>query len=268
MLQQVTILFVSASPSDEPRLALDEEFREIHTSIRQSTQHAAVTLIPVLAARVEDLQQALLEHRPSIVHFSGHATPEAIMLVGSDGTANAIHTSALTALLRVLSDCIRLVVFNACFSHVHILAISEHIDFCIGMSNLVEDEGCIRFAAAFYQGISSGLSVRHAYDLAMVNLRLHTPASHVDAPRLLINTPESDLVLLTHRSGCRDELAATCPLPFDEAELADLRRRIDQFLQRHPNRPEHCPRIRRIIDVLHRLRGCLQSLLAPRPGQV
>jgi hypothetical protein len=54
-----------ASPVAMSRLRLDEEFREIAAKIRTSEYRDSLELIPRLAVRPDDLQQALLEVRPT-----------------------------------------------------------------------------------------------------------------------------------------------------------------------------------------------------------
>jgi hypothetical protein len=55
-------------------LALDEECREITAKIRSTDHRDAIELIAAWAVRPSDLQQLLLQHRPQVVHFSGHGT--------------------------------------------------------------------------------------------------------------------------------------------------------------------------------------------------
>src|SRR5438874_11589131 len=64
-----TILFISAMPSDEAQIDSSGEFRAIDEAVRGHFK-----LVAKLAARPEDLVFALAEHKPQVLHFSGHGT--------------------------------------------------------------------------------------------------------------------------------------------------------------------------------------------------
>src|SRR5690348_1663009 len=82
---KLKVLFLSANPAGTQPLALDEEIREITNKIRASEHREAVELISRWAVRPDDLLQALNEHKPHIVHFSGHGSPtEEILLLDND----------------------------------------------------------------------------------------------------------------------------------------------------------------------------------------
>ncbi len=58
----VKALFVAAYP-DDSKLQLDEEFHAIQEAMQMSA-HRGIELVPVLAARSDDLLQALSQHSP------------------------------------------------------------------------------------------------------------------------------------------------------------------------------------------------------------
>ena len=61
-------------PVATPKLQLDEEIRQIGIKLRAAEYRDAFDFVPRFAARPDDLLQALLEHKPEIVHFSGHGS--------------------------------------------------------------------------------------------------------------------------------------------------------------------------------------------------
>ena len=71
---KIKVLFLVSNPPTQDRLALDEECREITAKIRATDLRDAIELIAAWAVRPPDLQELLLQHRPHIVHFSGHGT--------------------------------------------------------------------------------------------------------------------------------------------------------------------------------------------------
>jgi hypothetical protein len=69
-MDKIKVLFLAANPFKD--LNLDTEVRSITEKLRASEYRDSVQLIPALAARPDDLLQLLNEHKPHIVHFSGH----------------------------------------------------------------------------------------------------------------------------------------------------------------------------------------------------
>lgn len=159
------ILFLAANPSGTTQLALDEECRQITEKIRAAAHRDSLELITRWAVRPEDLLQHLNEHRPHVVHFSGHGTAtEEIVLLDKDKNPKTVPASALKQLFATLKDNIRVVVLNACFSKQQASAITEVVDCAIGMNKAIGDDAAIAFAAAFYHAIGFGRSVKVAFE--------------------------------------------------------------------------------------------------------
>jgi len=66
------ILFLAANPKGTSPLRLDQEAREIETELRRSHQDSSFLMEQRWAVRPRDIQQAMLDIGPHIVHFSGH----------------------------------------------------------------------------------------------------------------------------------------------------------------------------------------------------
>ena len=172
-MDKIKILFVSANPPGTTPLKLDDEVRQINTKIRASDHRESIEFVTIWAARPDDLLQYLNEHRPHIVHFSGHGSAtEQIILLDNDGSAKPVSKAALVALFRTLKRNIRVVVLNACFSQPQAEAITGEIDCAIGMTRAVGDKAAIVFAAAFYRAIGFGESVQNAFDQGRAALLL------------------------------------------------------------------------------------------------
>ncbi len=181
-----TVLFLAANPESSARLALDEEAREIHQKIRASDHRETLDLTTRWAVRPDDLQQALLETKPTIVHFSGHGTGQrGIVLHGAERKSAFVRGDALRHLFEALRDDISVVVLNACFSEEQAQEIVSAIDVVVGMSDSVGDEAARVFAASFYRGLGFGRSVRVAFDLGVSALKLAGHTGDEDVPRLL-----------------------------------------------------------------------------------
>lgn len=183
---RIRVLMLAANPASTDRLAIDEEARQITERLRLSNDRDAFDLRTCWAVRPMDLLQYMNQHRPHIVHFSGHGDHGGeILLAGSDGTARPVSPTALGDLFRVANETVRAVVLNACHSAVAIRAISQHVDHVIGMNAPITDEAATVFAGAFYSALGFGHPVPAAFDQAVVALGLHGFADqHV--PQLVV----------------------------------------------------------------------------------
>jgi CHAT domain len=171
--EKIKILFVSANPAGTPQLRLDEDAREIEAKIRSAQHRDSLELITKWAAGPDDLLQSLNEHRPHIVHFSGHGSPtEEIVLLDRAGKPKPVSKEALVSLFRTLKDNIRVVVLDACFSRSQAEAIMGEIDCTVGMIRAIGDDAAITFAASFYRAIGFGRSIKEAFDQGITALLL------------------------------------------------------------------------------------------------
>lgn len=169
----VKILFFASNPRSTRRLALDEEIRLIQAKIRAAEYRDVIVLLPAMAARPDDLLQQLNEHKPQVVHFSGHGSSAGeIILMDEKRRAKPVSATALKKLFTTLKDNIRVVVLNACFTQVQAEGIREVIDCVVGMKTGISDEAAITFAASFYRAIGFGRSVKEAFDQGNVALSL------------------------------------------------------------------------------------------------
>jgi hypothetical protein len=202
--RQMKVLFLAANPSSSSRLALGEEARAIEKKVRDAKHRDLVTVQTRWAVRPEDLQQALLEDEPTVVHFSGHGGGAiGIVLHASDqAEERLVAADVLADLFRVLKDGIRVVVLNACYSDVQAQAIVEEIDFVVGMSDSIGDEAARVFSAAFYRGLAFGRSVFNAFELGLNELKLMGLSEDDVIPRLFVRSGvDSGVRLVTGSSA-------------------------------------------------------------------
>jgi len=163
---KISILFVAANPIDTTRLRLDEEVRGIKESIRKSSQGNIFELEQVWSVRWDDLRSHLLRHTPDILHISGHGHKEGIVLEDDGGHAHLISADVLNNLLILFSDKIRLVIINTMYSEGMCKALSQNIDFVIGITGAVPDKQASIFSAAFYEALADNKDIKSALDFA------------------------------------------------------------------------------------------------------
>ncbi|MCA9666633.1 MAG: CHAT domain-containing protein [Myxococcales bacterium] len=202
-VRPVKVLVLAADPTDESKLRLGEEVRAIAEKVRAADRRDDVEIVQHWAVRPDDLLQSLNQHKPDIVHFCGHGSADAISVVGADGNPKEVPNAALVALFKTLKDNIRVVVLNSCFSRTQAEAITEVIDFAVGMSRAVRDDAAVVFAASFYRAVAFGRSVEEAFDQGKVAL-------------LVEGIPEDDVPVLIARAGA--DAATTRLVSGDDAQ--------------------------------------------------
>ena len=158
------ILILTANPKNTDKLRLDEEVREIQAGLKRAKRRDQFEIVTQLALRVHDLRQALLDHEPEIVHFSGHGAGEhGLALENSSGQMQLVSTASLASLFELFKNKIECVVFNACYSEAQAEAIHQHIDYVVGMNKAIGDRAAIEFAVGFYDALGAGRSYTDAY---------------------------------------------------------------------------------------------------------
>jgi len=170
---EIKVLFFAANPKDQSNLQLNEEIRAIESKIRASEYRDSVKLISKWAVRPDDLLQALNEHNPHIVHFSGHgSSTDEIIFLNEEGKSKPVEKKAIVQLMKTMSDNISVVIFNTCYSSNQAKEITDYIDVAIGMNTSIGDEAALVFAAQFYSAIGFGRSVKNAFDQAKTSLMI------------------------------------------------------------------------------------------------
>lgn len=191
--KQKNILFLAANPKETTSLRLQEEEREIKEKLR-SQGYGKCPIYSSGATRPRDIQQAMLDSKPQIVHFSGHGIgEEGLVFEDLDGQIKLISSDALADLAKIFSgrglECI---VLNACYSKFQAEAIVQHIPYVIGMSQALDDRAAIEFSSSFYGAVGAGESIEFAYRLGCNAIALAGLSGHLNP--ILFKKPQSSLV--------------------------------------------------------------------------
>jgi hypothetical protein len=221
-MSKVKALFLAAYPDSSP-LKLDEEIRSITQKLREA-EYRDIDLVSAWAVRPDDLLQMLNEHKPNIVHFSGHGSSsgEIILvdenLVKGKRVPKPVSPVAIKALFQVLKDNVQVVLLNACFSRIQAEAIKDVIDCVIGMNTAIGDQAAITFAASFYRALGFGRSVEEAFEQSKVALLLEGIPEET-TPELLVRTgvDPSRVFLLSPKPSEKEPVRLIHPV----AKIAD-----------------------------------------------
>ena len=196
-----TILFLAANPKDTGRLRLDQELRDIGVGLQRAQKREQFNLEQRLAVRPRDIQRAMLDVGPQIIHFSGHgAGEEGLVFEDEIGKAKLVDGGALADLFELFADQINCVVLNGCYSEVQAKAIAQHIPYVIGMNKAIGDKAAITFAVGFYDALGAGRDVEFAYKLGRAAIRLEGIAEHL-TPVLLKQSTTEDATVQSKSDG-------------------------------------------------------------------
>ena len=183
---KATVLFLAADPfSEETKLELEKEYKAVYNALAGAQHGDAFPIGYYPDPATFDFIRLLLDSRPAILHFSGHGSPhDELIFVSEDGEAQAASTDALRTVFGALDEPARLVVLNACYSESQAKAITETVDFAIGMSSEITDEAAIVFSTEFYRALGENSSVAAAHGLGLAVLKMEQiPEAHI--PRLI-----------------------------------------------------------------------------------
>lgn len=192
------ILMLSANPSGTAALQLDKEYGRISARISEKSEPGQFLVRHKKAVTLTEFQDALIDEKPNIVHFSGHGeqdkaevktmvrrgfdlsdvpaekkeTDSGLLMFDEDKRDTLFVGSAVirrifkTMVERHKID-IRAVIFNACYSEAQARAVAEVVPYVIGTTWNVGDEAAIAFATGFYGGIARGQSIEDAWDFGV-----------------------------------------------------------------------------------------------------
>ncbi|GAB1545142.1 hypothetical protein NUACC21_78180 [Scytonema sp. NUACC21] len=164
-----TILILSSNPEGTSWLeGLNEEVREIREVLRRANERDRFKVEMTLAVEIADFYQALLDYEPQIVHFCGHGAGEnGIVLQDKTGQPAYLSADELAGLFKEFAlKGVECVVLNACYSEVQANAISQYVNYVIGMNQPIGDKAAIDFSTIFYSALGDGENIKSAFNLA------------------------------------------------------------------------------------------------------
>ncbi|MBI3797523.1 MAG: CHAT domain-containing protein [Deltaproteobacteria bacterium] len=177
------ILVMISSPTDHPRLDVDQEWERLRVALADLVNQGLVTLDRLDDATLENLDRRLRQGAYHVLHFIGHggfdrnAQDGALILEDDQERGVSISGRKLGMLLHDHRRSLRLAVLNACegarsgrsdpFVGTAQSIVRQGIPAVIAMQFEITDEAAITLTQAFYTALAEGLPV----DTAVANAR-------------------------------------------------------------------------------------------------
>ncbi|MFD9398161.1 CHAT domain-containing protein [Streptomyces sp. NPDC060011] len=149
------------------------EQRQVHQAIRAARYREGLALHTEQAVRGDDILGHLLDHEPTVLHFSGHASDTGVRVLASDGGDVPLVTQGLAELLAAAGKRLRLVVLNACGTDAVARELAQVTGCAIGYPGEVGDQMAITFAAQFYRCVGAGMAIGPAHQAAAAVIRMY-----------------------------------------------------------------------------------------------
>lgn len=167
------ILILSANPKNTNKLRLDEEVQKIQAALKRANNREQFEIVTEWSVQVDNLRRALLDHQPTIVHFSGHGSGgNGLALENNSGQAQLVSTQSLARLFKLFQNKVECVLLNACYSEAQAEAIHQHIDYVIGMNRAIGDIAAIEFAVGFYDALGAGRPYEDCFEVGCASIDL------------------------------------------------------------------------------------------------
>lgn len=170
------VLYLTAGPDDPgmewPPLRSDLEMRKVKERLQMSRHRDEYRIEFCPAARWDDVSQALVDYDPQVVHFSGHGDSDGNLILENDACGVALTTpDGLARLFGLHRATIKCIIVNACYSEKLARAMSDNIDYVVGMRCQIGDEAAIQFSVGFYTGLFAGQSVPAAFERGLAHIQ-------------------------------------------------------------------------------------------------
>lgn len=186
--KRLKVLYLTANPDKTHPLRVDAEVRQVQDAIRGSAFRDNIHLEYRPAADLKSLIEGLNDHRPQIVHFSGHGHEAGIAVDSPEIAKRPVKTVSFDLLAKAISATDappEIIVLNACKSAGAKRAFLPPAKIIIVMRNSVSDWAAAAFATQFYAAIAAGQSVKSAFQQGKVAIECLS-LNEAETPEILV----------------------------------------------------------------------------------
>jgi len=235
------VLILAVCPKGAPRLRLDEEVREI-CSVLWKAQKVNFVVEVRWAVRVKDLNRALLQFEPQIIHFCGHGGRDGgILLEDEEGRPHPVSPEALKGLFDLFSDSLECVVecvfLNSCYSEIQANAMAPYAHYIVGTRDAIANKDAIVFSSSFYEALADGRPFDFCFKYAHNSVKMVGPTADFspvlresDRPFSMANRTTASLDHRYHDAAMRILFLAASPTDTPHIRLDEEIREIYSVL--------------------------------------
>lgn len=219
--KQALILFLAVQPEGTSQIRLDAEARGVQDKLREAKLRNEVCLESRWAVQPDDVMDALTEHHPDVVHFSGHGNKKAeLLLESSRGGSQPVTGEALAGVFRAMGKGVKAVVLNSCYSDSQAKEITRYIDLAVGMNEAIGTQAAIHFSVAFYRALGDGKSFHQSFEEGKAALLLHgVRESHIPVLHAREGVDPREIFLLSTEGVRIGSLGATAKIKINKVKV-------------------------------------------------
>jgi hypothetical protein len=169
--KKLDVLYLTANPDKQNALRTDAEVRQVTEAVRGSALRDNIVIHQLPAADLDSLMDGLNDHRPKIVHFSGHGYSGGIAVDHAKvkrPKGKVITFDILGQALSATDSPPSIVVLNACQSAGARKALLPPAQAIVVMQDTISDLAAAAFSAKFYAAIAAGQSLKSAFEQGRV----------------------------------------------------------------------------------------------------
>lgn len=185
--EKLRILYLTTNPDEERPLRTDAEISAVIRELRGVKYRDLIDLKIQPAATPQDLMNGINDHRPHVIHFSGHGNAGLLAFDNASFDApDSIHVEfdLLAEILSATDSPPTLLVMNACSTLQGSETLLEAVPTLVAMADSVDDAAASVFAVQFYSAIGAGQSVAASLRQAKAALKLALMREDADLPQL------------------------------------------------------------------------------------
>lgn len=186
--KRLDVLYLTSNPDETNSLRVDAEVRQVQEAIRGSKFRDNIAIHYRPAADLDSVIDGLNDHRPRIVHFSGHGDVGGIAFDHREiasRPAKIVTFDLLAKALAATDSPPDVIVLNACESTGAKRAFLPPAKAIIVMRESVSDQAAAAFATKFYAAIAGGQSVSAAFQQGKFAVEV-VSIDEVNTPDLIV----------------------------------------------------------------------------------
>ena len=143
------------------------QLKRTKESIAKAKFGQSVGLTGVFNITLDQMLVELNNRSPDVLHLSGKQEGGNVKMHNARGKLTPICAERLAEILASYQKSLRLVILDTCFSLPQARTIVKKVDMAIGVASAIADPVAIDFFAMFYNAVASGVSIKHAHELAV-----------------------------------------------------------------------------------------------------